>query len=328
MIGSYLYFVSQKPEKYKVSGPLILSGGLTTTSRAKCYHALLILGQMAGWKPDSRGEYRVSLGELHRLTHGTHKRWQDYLNTLRHIRDTVRLDWGHLSRTVGGFNRSGDSPILYDVRAELDMAGEFQKLVFVLPKTLIEDIIRPHWYGQVDPAILFSQKSNYAFHAYLFACLTTIEKDEAKKEFHSKAYSIEEWREILGVPEGANRLPSQMRKNVFARIQTQIAKTTKDTDSPICIEFSKTKTGLYQMRVRRLKRLPDKKRKSGSDLQREHDEAERAKAAAAQAAEQQQVEEWFAGLPMKDKRRIQKKLKGQALTYFSLLGIGEAPPDL
>lgn len=239
-----------------------MSGGLRTKAQAKCYHALLVLAQLKGWRYDDRGMMRVTVGDLHRLTRHACGTWEEYRDTLNSIRSTVELDWGHLSElSKGRFNRSGKVSILSEVHVDLDLVGEAKEVVFRIPKDLLDDVIRPSWYGQVDPAILFRQKSNYAFHAYLFACLTVIEKDIKKDAFFSGAYSMNEWREILGVEEGINTAANQFRRNIFRRVEEQITKTTADTDTPLEIRFIQTPRGLYQMQVRR---LPKRKLEAGS----------------------------------------------------------------
>jgi len=240
---------------YKASGSLILSGSLRTKAQAKCYHALLVLSQLKKWKYDDRGMMRVTVGELHRLTRHACGTWQEYRDTLNSIRTTAELDWGALSELSNGrFARSGKVSVLSEVHVDLDLIGEAKEVVFRIPQDLLEDVIRPSWYGQADPAILFRQRSNYAFHAYLYACLTVIEKDASKDTFFSPAYSMDQWRDILGVEEGINTPPNQFRRNIFRRVEEQIKKTTEDTETPLEIQFFETKkrSKLYQMRVKRL----------------------------------------------------------------------------
>jgi hypothetical protein len=245
--------MAQKKIVYRVSGPLVLSGALSKISEAKCLHALFILAQGRKWEPDAKGMYRVRLGELHRLTGKTHKRWDEYLETLQTIRDNVRLDWGHLSKTVGGFNRAGDTPLITEAYAELDLGGGFEEIAFALPAGLIDDVIKPHWFGQVDTKVLFSLKSNYAFNAYLYASLTVIEKDRTKSTFHSKAFSIDEWRELLGSG-SAYPAEAHFRAKVFRRTELQLLKVPRDTDGYFMdIKWIETASGLYQMRVRRMR---------------------------------------------------------------------------
>jgi len=243
--------MSHKEIVYRVSGPLLLSGALSKVSESKCLHALFVLAQGQDWKPDRQGMYRVRLGELHRLTGKTHKRWDEYMNTFQSIRDNVRLDWGHLSRKVGGFNRAGDTPIITEVYAELDLGGGFEELAFALPSTLVEDVIKPHWFGQVDTRVLFSLKSNYAFNAYLYASLTVIEKDKTKSEFFSKAFTLDEWRVLLGSGK-AYPAEAHFRAKVFRRTEVQLLKMPRDSDGlHMVIRWIETKGGLYQMHVRR-----------------------------------------------------------------------------
>lgn len=245
--------MSQMSPVYKVSGPLILSGALSDVSSSKCLHALFVLAQGRNWKPDSRGMYRVTIGELHRLTGKTCARWSDYLKTFNYIRDTVRLDWGHLSRQVGGFNRVGDTPLLTECYAEMDLGGGFLEISFSLPSSLIHDVIKPHWYGQVDTSVLFSLRGNYAFNAYLFASLTVIEKDSKRSEFYSKAYSINEWREILGSGD-SYPYPSHFRAKVFKRTEAQL-KDVKGVDGrKLNVSWVQSDSGFWQMKVQRLKR--------------------------------------------------------------------------
>ena len=247
-----------KKTPYRVSGPLVLSGALSKMSESKCLHALFVLAQGQGWEADSRGMYRIRLGELHRLTGKTHRKWHQYLDTLTRIRDNVRLDWGHLSRKVGGFNRTGDTPLVTEVFAELDLAGGFEEIAFALPSSLVEDVIKPHWFGQVDTGVLFSLRSNYAFNAYLYASLTVIEKDKTKSEFFSHAYPIDEWREILGSGD-AYPAPAHFRAKVFKRTEASILKARDVDGFYLSVKWIETKMGLYQMHVKRLRKLPSAK---------------------------------------------------------------------
>ena len=167
------------------------------------------------------------------------------------IRDNVRLDWGHLSRKVGGFNRAGDTPIITEVYAELDLGGGFEELAFALPSTLVQDVIKPHWFGQVDTRVLFSLKSNYAFNAYLYASLTVVEKDKTKSEFFSKAFTLDEWRELLGSGK-AYPAEAHFRAKVFRRTEAQLLKMPRDSEGLyMVIRWIETKGGLYQMHVKR-----------------------------------------------------------------------------
>ena len=99
-----------------------------------------------------------------------------------------------------------------------------------------------------------TQKGNYAFQAYLFACLTVIEKDASKKIFHSPSYSIDQWRNFLGVEEGTNMQPWRMKQNVFERIEKSVEKRTKDTNEPIKITFIERSNKTFQMKVERKKK--------------------------------------------------------------------------
>jgi hypothetical protein len=265
---------TQSIEKYRASSVLILSGGFKNIVEAKCYHGLLVLASLKGWKYDSKGEMRVGIGELHRLTKHACENWSEYLFALRRIKDTARLDWGHLSRVVGGFNRVGDVNILSEVRADMDLAGHFQEIVFRIPAALLEDVIKPRWFGQVNPEILFSIKSNYAFNAYLFACLTVIEKDKSKEVFWSDARPIKEWAELLG----AEEMPAwRFKQDIFKRTEINIEKATRNTDEPIGIEFtdSETSRGLYQMKVTRLKKRIDAPKVSPKKQFEQEQEAKR-----------------------------------------------------
>lgn len=242
-------------EKYKTSAGLVLSGGFKSITESKCYHGLLILCQINNWKSNSRGEYRISLNNLHKLTQKACNNWEEYLRVFDRIKE-VQLEWAHLSKRIGGFNRVGKVGILSESWAELDLSGKFQEIVCIIPQALILDVIQPQWYGQVNPEILFSIHSNYAFNAYLFASCTIVEKDSKKDEFWSEARTIQDWRELLGVEEGKYVSGHAFRSKIFRRIENQIKKTTDKTDEPIEIEFSDVSCtkGLYQMRVRRIRK--------------------------------------------------------------------------
>jgi hypothetical protein len=304
---------------YKVSGPLILSGGLQTTSQAKCYHALLVLAQMKGWKADARGMMRVTMGELHRLTGGTCKDWQAYRDTLDEIRRTVELDWGHLSViSRGKFNRSGKCPILSECYVDLDLAGEPVEVAFRVSQDLIEDVIRPSWYGQVRPDVLFRQKSNYAFNAYLYASLYVVEKDSAKTEFYGPAVSSFEWRSILGVPDGTYPRPAHFRAFVFRRTEEQIAKTTKDTDTPLSVEWRECSGGTYQMVVKRVQR-PVKARLSPRAAVAKAEEAEDARRRAEQRALDMLAQDWVRGHPRRAEITTRCQKAFGRVNHFALM---------
>jgi hypothetical protein len=141
----------------------------------------------------------------------------------------------------------------------MDLSGTFEEIVFRIPAPLLLSLFKPKWFGQVDTAILFSLRSQMAFNCYLFAALTIIEKDKTKEEFWSEARPITEWAEVLGVRATA---PYRFKQDVFKAIPKLIRKTTDKTDEPIEVEFTDAhcKRGLYQMRVKRLKkaRLADR----------------------------------------------------------------------
>jgi hypothetical protein len=241
---------------YKASGSLVLNGALSTLQKAKTYHALLVLAAGKNWKYDERGRMVVSVNDLHRLTKGTCGDWDGYRDVLDEIRKTAELDWDHLSNlSRGRFSRSGKVPLLSESHVERDLAGKPAAIVFRISQDLVEDLIKPHWYGQVDTKVLFSIHSNYAFHAYLYACLTVVEKDANKDEFFSNAHDLNTWREILGVPEGTYKEPSKMRAFVFRRVEEKILEKTKEADVPLKINWVKTTKGFYQMRVCRLKQI-------------------------------------------------------------------------
>lgn len=295
-------------EKYKASSTLILHGGFKNIIEAKCYHGLLVLASFRGWKYDTKGEMRIGIGELHRLTRHTCSDWSEYLTVLRRIKDTAKLDWGHLSRVVGGFNRIGDVNILSEVRADLDLAGQFQEIVFRIPAALLEDVIKPKWFGQVNPEILFSIKSNYAFNAYLFACLTVIEKDTTKDIFFSDAKPLAEWAAILG----ADEMPTwRFKQDIFKRTEKQIEKATQNTDEPIEIIFTDEHTsrrGLYQMVVKRVKRIETAKPSPAEALAVAHE--------AKRAEELKKIDAEFAAMMRRVEAHpqageIKKEMKGQ-----------------
>ena len=300
-------------EKYKASSSMCLTGGFKNIAEAKSYHGLLVLAQMNGWKYDDRGEMRIRLSELHKLTRHACETWQEYLGTLQYIRDNLRLDWSYLSkRSDGKFNREGDTPILSEVYADLDLSGQFQELVFRIPTSLLLDVIAPVWFGQVNPEILFSIKSTYAFNAYLYACLTVVEKDNYKDEFWSKALPINEWKQILGAPDDIK--PYRFRSNVLRRTEKQIAKTTKNTEEPIEVLFTDEhcSSGLYQMYISRLKR-PDSSKAGNKKRPPEQFVTERDRITKEQWDKvndrQNRVMNWYLNHPKK--AEIDKKLRMQ-----------------
>ena len=325
--------MKQVPTPYKVSGPLILSGGLQTTSQAKCYHGLLVLAQMKGWKVDARGMMHVPMGELNRLTGGTCKDWEAYRDTLDAIRRTVELDWGHLSAiSRGKFNRSGKCPILSECYVDLDLAGEPVEVAFRISQDLVEDVIRPSWYGQVRPEILFRQKSNYAFNAYLYASLYVIEKNVNNAEFFGQALPLHEWRNILGVPDGTYPTPAHFRAFVFRRTEAQIAKTTKDTETPLKIEWRACAGETYQMVVKRAQKAlkPRLNPRAAVEQAREEESARRK---IEQAALESFTQTWVQRQPRGEEIARKCRKAFGSVTQFSVmmvcsdLGI-DLPPEL
>jgi hypothetical protein len=244
-------------KNYHASAPLVLSGGLTSKAATKCYHAIIALAQFTGWQGSEgeggRYEYRISLSDLHKLTHNTHKRWEEYIKTFEDIRDTIRLNWAHLAPRDANVKRFGTTPILSEAYVEC-RKGSPAVLVVVIPRPVLEDLIKPYRYGQIEASVLFKLRSNYAFNAYLNAGLVTIEKDQTKNVFYSPAYTIDEWRELLGVEKDVYPQPSKFKAFVFRRAEQAIKKETADSNRPMTIKFAETgkKSGKYQLVVKRI----------------------------------------------------------------------------
>ena len=252
-----LFTMAKDKRPYKAPGSLILSGGLRNKKEAKCYHALITLAQMNRWQGHSstnKNMYRITLNELHRLTGKTCKDWDEYRTTLESIRDNVRLDWACMAPSSHDVIRIGTTPILSEVYLEKDLLGQKMEIVFAIPEGVINDIIKNRWFGQVQTEVLFALKSSYAFNVYLNACLILIEKDRSKNTFYSNGYSIDQWRELLGVDEHLYPQPSRFRNKVFERSCEMVNKMTLKTKRPLNVKFVETgrKTGIYQMVVERV----------------------------------------------------------------------------
>lgn len=303
----------------------MLSGGFKNIVEAKCYHGILVLAQLQDWTHDERGEMRINLSSLHKLTKHACERWESYLKVLQRIKDTITLDWGILSNSVGGFNRVGNINILSEVRAEMDLVGNFSEIAFRIPAVLLEDVIKPKWFGQVNPEILFSIKSNYAFNAYLHASLTIIEKDSRKHVFWSPSLPIDDWKLILGADETMPN--SRFRANVLNRVESAIKRTTKNTDEPIDIKFIATaKKNHYQMRVSRLKL--EKLKSDRAIQQKKYDEEilrRRIKEKKQIESDLKEASEWVESHPRKDEiiKKYRERFGDEAFTSFGLDVIGE-----
>lgn len=251
---------------YNAGAPLVLSGGLNTKAAAKCYHALIALMQLHGLRGNSNAknqyEYRVGIHELHILTQQTHKNWDEYLKTFEGIRDEVRLKWAELAKPNAKVNRIGTTPILSECYIEKDLINLPDQLVFAIPGAIVEDIIKPYQFGQLDKKVLFGLRSTYAFNAYLNACLLTIEKNVDQDKFYSRAFDLNEWRSLLGVKDDLYPEPSKFKAFVFKRASKSIQEATKDSANPIKISWKETATrsGRFQMLVQRQKkRTPNSK---------------------------------------------------------------------
>lgn len=275
-----------------------MSGGLTTLPAAKAYHGLLVLAASKGWEYDRLGEMSISLADLHRLTNKVCPTWEEYLQVLVRIRDTVRLDWENLSRSIDGLHRVGTTPILSEVQADRDAEGDFSRIIFRIPQALVEYVIKPKWYGQVDPRILFSLKSNYAFHAYLYASVTVVEKDNTKDEFFSHVRSQSEWEEILGISEPMP--PNRFRQNILRRIEKSIAKTITKTDNPIRLEFltDKCAKNCYQMRVVRIRNESPTPTKPIVDVRSREQSEQRERSIREAKRQEEELRAWWQTLPL------------------------------
>ena len=309
-----------------------MSGGFTSITQAKTFHGLLVLSQAKNFKYNENGEMRVSINELHRLTRKACIKWDDYLKTMKELEE-VQLDWGHLSRLYD-FNRAGLVRIVSESRADLDLAGQAMDIVFRIPAALLNDVIRPSLYGQVDPSILFSLRSNYAFNAYLHAGMVVIHKDSKKSVFHSHARPISEWKEIMGADEA---MPAyRFRTNVFRRVEKQIDKATHNTEEPIEMEFTDIdcEKGLYQMCVKRLARPKTKREKVAEKNKSQREQCEKIRQKTLEEERQKYDEqeriarEWYLNHPEKDKidEELNRRGMTEGVTIFSLLQAGYDPP--
>lgn len=242
---------------YKASAELILTGALGDVAHAKILHAILILADARKWTPEPDGYYHITTYELHKLTRKVYNGWKPYLEALTYIRQNLEIDWDALSRRHPKINIAGKSAVITDAIVEKDLAGEpIDGLIkFTLSPAVVERLIKPEWFGQVDATILFRIHGNYAFNAYLVAALTVIEKDSKNDEFYSKAYTMDEWRNLLGSGE-AYQLPSQFRSKVFKRVSESLKKIEGFDGSYLHISWGETRRGLFQMRVIRTKEKP------------------------------------------------------------------------
>lgn len=315
---------------YKASGSLILSGSLRTTAAAKTYHALLVCAAMTGWRYDDKGLMHVDVGRIHRLTRGSCANWKEYRDLLTEVRKTAELDWDQLSAlSKGKFRRSGKVPLLAEAHVELDLAGEPASIAFRIPENLVDDLIRPMWYGRVNPEILFRLKSNYAFHAYLHACLTLIEKDTQQDEFWSPARPQIEWAEILGADPELPRW--RFRNEIFRRTEKAITKATANTDQPIEVEFTdaRCRRGLYQMRVKRIRRLPPPKQSQSERYRAAQQAQQQAQQQKAKAIDDENARlvRWVDAHPERSQilAELRARFGSPDVTYFGLCVIGYDP---
>jgi hypothetical protein len=244
--------MEEKP--YKANAELILAGALRKLSHARCLHSILIIADSQGWQPQDDGYYIISFFELHKLSRGVFDNWKGYLDALTEIKQTLEIDWGQLSQRYSQINIAGKSGVITDVIVETDLAGDpvDGRLKFTLSPAVVERLIKPQWFGQVDHSFLFALRSNYAFNAYLLASLNVIEKDSKKTEFFSKAYTLNEWRKLLGSGD-AYAEPSQFVAKVLRRTELALSKVECFDGSYLKVDWIKTPRGLYQMAIKRTK---------------------------------------------------------------------------
>jgi hypothetical protein len=191
-------------------------------------------------------------------------------------------------------------------------------VAFRISQDLVEDVIRPSWYGQVRADILFRQKSNYAFNAYLYASLYVVEKDSSRSEFYGPALPLHEWRTVLGVPPETYPYAAHFRAFIFRRTEAQILKTTKGTDTPLEIEWKECTGDTYQMVVKRAPRPVKARLKPDLALAKAQDD-EAARRKAEQAALDAKAQDWILQSPHGKALNLECQKRFGKVTHFAVM---------